>query len=95
MAWIAGPEETQLTIAWRDQERRTHSAELERAMVPPETVFAQRIGDSLLIQITEFNRSTDSHLAEAIGQGFASAAPAARASSWTCAAIAAGCSARL
>ena len=44
-------------------------------MVPPETVFAQRIGDLLLIQITEFNRSTDSHLAEVIGQGFASARP--------------------
>ena len=75
MTWIAGPEETHLTIAWRDQERRTHSAELEREMVPPETVFAQRIGDALLIQITEFNHSTDSHLAEVIGQGFASTRP--------------------
>ena len=42
----------------------SHTAELERAMVPPETVFAQRIGEVLVIQVTAFNRSTDSHLAQ-------------------------------
>ena len=44
MRWIAGPEETQLTLAWRGRDGRLRTAELERAMVPPETVFvaAQR-----------------------------------------------------
>jgi carboxyl-terminal processing protease len=40
-------------------------------------VFVERTGDLMLIQITEFNRTTDSHLAEAIGQGIAGARPPA------------------
>ena len=75
MGWIAGPEETQLTVVWRGRDGRPHSADLERAMVPPETVFAQRSGDVLVIQVTAFNRSTDSHLAQAIEQGFAGPRP--------------------
>ena len=75
MRWIAGPEETQLTLAWRGRDGRLRSAELERAMVPPETVFAQRIGEALVIQVTAFNRSTDSHLAQAIEQGLAGPRP--------------------
>jgi carboxyl-terminal processing protease len=75
MSWMTGPEGTHLTIAWRSRDGRMHSIGMERAMVPPETVSAQRTGDLLVIQITEFNRSTDSHLAEAIGQGFAGMHP--------------------
>jgi carboxyl-terminal processing protease len=52
-----------------------HSAEIERAMVPPETVYAQRLGDMLFIQITEFNRSTSAHLSRAIEDGFANPHP--------------------
>ncbi len=77
MGWIAGPEETQFSIVWRSRDGRSHSAELERAVVPPETVFAQRSGEALLIQITAFNRSTGSHLAQAIEQGFANPQPPA------------------
>ena len=68
MSWIAGPEETRLTLAWRGRDGRLRSAELERAVVPPETVFVQRAGEALVIQVTAFNRSTDSHLAQAIEQ---------------------------
>ncbi len=77
MRWIAGPEETQLTLVWRGRDGRQRSAELERALVPPETVFAQRSGDLLVIQLTGFNHSTDSHLSEALDQGLASAHPPA------------------
>jgi carboxyl-terminal processing protease len=75
MGWIAGPEETGLTVVWRGRDGRPRSAELERAVVPPETVFAQRSGEALVIQITAFNRSTDSHLALAVEQGLAGPRP--------------------
>ncbi len=75
MKELAGLEETSLTIAWRSRDGRAHTAELERAMVPPETVFSQRTGDALLIQITAFNRSTDSHVARVVEQGLAAPHP--------------------
>jgi carboxyl-terminal processing protease len=71
MGWIAGPEETHVTLAWRSRDGRRHSAELARALVPPETVFAQRLGEALVIQVTAFNNSTEAHLAHAIEQAFA------------------------
>lgn len=76
MKQLAGPEETVVSITWRNREGRTRSAELERALVPPETVLAQRVGDTLLIQVTAFNRSTDSHLTRAIEQGLSGPHPA-------------------
>ncbi|HEY2616056.1 MAG TPA: S41 family peptidase [Acetobacteraceae bacterium] len=75
MGWIAGPEETGLTVVWRGRDGHPRSAELERAVVPPETVFAQRSGELLVIQVTAFNHSTDSHLAETIEQGLAGPRP--------------------
>jgi carboxyl-terminal processing protease len=74
---IDGPEGTRVQIGWRSHDGRTHTAELERAMVPPETVYAQRVSDTLLVQVTAFNRSTDSHMAHAIEQGFAGPHPSA------------------
>jgi carboxyl-terminal processing protease len=64
--WIDGPEQTRVTLIWRARDGRRHSAEVERAMVPPETVYSQRDDNMQLIQITAFNRSTAAHLAEAI-----------------------------
>lgn len=75
MSWIGGPEETTLSVTWRGRDGRLRSAELERAVVPPETVFTQRSGEALVIQVTAFSRSTDSHLAQAIEDGFAGPHP--------------------
>ena len=72
---IEGPEGTRVLILWRGRDGRSHSAPLERALVPPETVYAQRVGELLLIQVTAFNRSTDSHMAHAIEQGLTGAHP--------------------
>ncbi|HTW71273.1 MAG TPA: S41 family peptidase [Acetobacteraceae bacterium] len=69
-ALLAGPEGTTLHVTWRD-EGRTRSAELERAVVPPETVFSERVGDVLLIRVTGFDHSTSSHLAVALRAGMA------------------------
>jgi len=69
--WVAGPEDTSLVITWRGRDGRSHTAELVRIMVPPETVFSQRLGPLLLLQVTGFNHSTDSHLTHAIEAGIA------------------------
>jgi carboxyl-terminal processing protease len=71
MRQIAGPEGTHVVLAWRSQDGRRHSADVERALVPPETVFAQRASEVLVIQVTAFNHSTGTHLANAIAQGLA------------------------
>jgi len=74
---IAGPEGTTLRLNWRGRDGKPRSAELERAMVPPETVFSERVGDLLLLRITGFNRSTSAHLSEALQQGMAAEHPPA------------------
>lgn len=61
--WIDGPEDTSVTIAWRGRDGKLRSADLVRAMVPPETVFAQTAGDLLLVRITGFNRRTGQRVA--------------------------------
>ncbi len=73
--WINGPEQTSVSVVWRGHDGRQHSAEMERVMVPPETVYSQRIDGMLVIQITAFNRSTAAHLADAIQEGLADTHP--------------------
>jgi carboxyl-terminal processing protease len=72
---IAGPEGTTLQLSWRSHDGKARSAELERAMVPPESVFADRVGDLLLLRVTGFNHSTSAHLSEALQQGMAAEPP--------------------
>jgi carboxyl-terminal processing protease len=74
---IAGPEGTSLRLTWRSPDGRPRSAEMERAMVPPESVFSEPAGDALLLRITGFNHSTFTHLSEALQEGMAAAQPPA------------------
>jgi carboxyl-terminal processing protease len=62
-ALLAGPEGSAVTLSWRGRDGRTRDAQLVRVMVPPETVFAQRFADVLVLRITSFSNSTASHLA--------------------------------
>ncbi|HEY1412133.1 MAG TPA: S41 family peptidase [Rhodopila sp.] len=62
-AMLSGPEGSAVTLSWRDRDGRNRSAQLVRVMVPPETVFAQRLEDVLVLRITSFSESTASHLA--------------------------------
>jgi carboxyl-terminal processing protease len=62
-ALLAGPEGSAVTLSWRGRDGRTRDAQLVRVMVPPETVFAQRFADVLVLRITSFSGSTASHLA--------------------------------
>ncbi len=60
--WIAGPEGTRVTVTERARDGRTRTLDIVRAMVPPDTVFAQRLHNALLIRITEFDRETAARL---------------------------------
>jgi carboxyl-terminal processing protease len=73
--WIAGPEDTDVTVNWRGRDGRVRSATMQRAMVPPETVFSQMVGDLLLIRVTAFNRQTGERVANEVAQGVAMTQP--------------------
>ncbi len=62
-ALLAGAEGSAVTLSWRGRDGRTRDAQLQRVMVPPETVFAQRLADVLVLRITSFSNSTASHIA--------------------------------
>ncbi len=65
---IAGPEGTLVRVAWRSRSG-VRQAEIERALVPPQTVTAERIGDVVLIHITGFSSNTDDQFAAALDAG--------------------------
>jgi carboxyl-terminal processing protease len=67
-SWIDGPEDTGVSVGWRSRDGRTHSADMVRAMVPPETVFGQTVGNLLLIRVTGFNRETGERVARQLEQ---------------------------
>jgi len=56
--WVSGPEDTTMQITWRGRDGKTRAADVIRAMVPPETVHAERIGNLLVLRITDFNNAT-------------------------------------
>ncbi|MBV8612946.1 MAG: hypothetical protein JOY66_04140 [Acetobacteraceae bacterium] len=64
-----------MTITWRGHDGRVHASEITRADVPPETVFAERDADMLVVRITGFSRNTDTRLAHAIQQGLSGPHP--------------------
>jgi len=72
---IDGPEGSPVTITWRTREGRLHTAAVERATTPPETVFAERTGDLLLIRISSFSRRTDERLTTEITHALAGPRP--------------------
>lgn len=68
---LAGPVGTSLRVTWRSRDGHVHAATMQRAMVPPETVFSERAGDLLLIRITSFDESTAAHLAAVLQDAMA------------------------
>jgi carboxyl-terminal processing protease len=62
-ALLAGAEGSAVTVSWRGRDGRTREAQLIRVMVSPETVFAQRSDDVLVLRVTSFSNSTASHMA--------------------------------
>ena len=72
--WIAGPEGTRVTVTERTREGRVRSLAITRAMVPPDTVFAARLRNALLIRITEFDRETAARLTHMLAGALSGAA---------------------
>ena len=68
--WVRGPEGSIVHLAWRSQ-GRSRVMDIERALVPPQTVFAERLGEIVLIHITGFSADTDEQFAAALEAGFA------------------------
>ena len=62
-ALLAGFDGSSVVLSWRGRDGRTRETALLRVMLPPETVFAQRFADFLVLRITGFSMSTASHVA--------------------------------
>jgi len=68
MAMIAGLEGTDVSLTVRGRNGAIRTVEAERAMVPPETVFAERRQDLLLIRIAGFSADTDQRLRQELAR---------------------------
>ncbi len=75
--WIAGPEQTRVAVTVRARDGRVRTLDIMRAMVPPETVFAERVHDALQIRITEFDRETAARLTRVLNAALSESAAAA------------------
>lgn len=76
MRWFQGPEDTGVGLTWRGRDGKAHTATITRAMIPPETVHATRIGDMLVLRITDFNNATGQRVANEIEVGVHGEKPA-------------------
>ncbi len=69
-ALVRGAEGSSVHLAWRAR-GRVRTETIERALVPPQTVTAERLGDVVLIHILGFSVDTDDQFAAALEAGFA------------------------
>ena len=72
---IAGPVGTKVVLTLSAPGRGTRKVALIRRKVPPETVFASRRGDILVLRISAFDATTGPHLADEIAAGLSVAHP--------------------
>ncbi len=75
MELLEGEEDSAILLNWRTREGRVREAQVAREMVPPETVFSEMIGNILLVRITGFSRTTDSHLLLVMRDAFGGGRP--------------------
>lgn len=73
---LSGDEGSSVTLTVRGRDGRLRDMPMVRAMVPPETVFARRIDDVLVLRITSFSNSTASHIAQSVQDAMAEPDPA-------------------
>jgi carboxyl-terminal processing protease len=74
-ALLDGPAGTPVVVSLRGRDRKTRSVQLTRALVPPETVAATRVGDLLLLRVSSFSSDTGARLAHEIVLGLAASPP--------------------
>ena len=71
LGWIAGDEGSEMTLTVRGRRGPARTLDIERAITPPETVFASRAGDILLLRISSFSVDTDQRLAAELERALA------------------------
>ena len=64
LSWIAGIDGTEVGITLRRRDGSTQVIDLERVVVPPETVFVEQLGTMLLVRIAGFSSDTDRRLGQ-------------------------------
>ncbi len=77
LSWIAGIDGTEVGITLRRHDGSTQVIDLERVVVPPETVFAEQVGTVLLVRVAGFSSDTDRRLGQEFQRFFAKG-PASR-----------------
>ncbi len=77
MGWLDGMEGTGVSLTVRGRDGRLRTVEVERAVTPPETVFAQRAGPVLTLRITAFSADTAQRVGRELETAF-HALPVAR-----------------
>lgn len=75
LALLAGPEGTTVSLQLRTAARPVRTIDLQRVVITPPTVFAQALGDVLVLRISGFARDTASLLAREIGKASAEPGP--------------------
>ena len=61
--WLAGDDGTVVVMRVRGRDGRVRLVEVEREAIPPETVFASRVGELAIVRISMFSADTDRRLA--------------------------------
>ncbi len=69
LARLSGPEGSEMSVTVRGLDGQVRRIPLTLEAVPPETVFASRSGDMLVIRMTSFTSNTAERLSQAIEAG--------------------------
>ncbi len=70
--WITGQEGTDVTLTVRAaRSGRVRKVEVERVVLPPETVFGSRAGDVITLRVTAFASDTDQRFGRELERQFA------------------------
>ncbi len=68
---LAGPEGTQVLLTLRSARAGKRDVAVERALLPPRTVSAERRGDVLVLHVSTFGIDTGAQMAEALADALA------------------------
>ena len=75
MELLEGEEDTVVQVTWRTRDGKVREAQVPRELVPPETVFSEMVGNILLVRISGFSSTTDSHLLLVLRDAFGGGRP--------------------
>ncbi len=68
--WITGLEGTDVGLTVRSRNGHVRKVELERVVMPPETVFGSRVGEIVTLRVTGFSSDTDQRFGRELGRQF-------------------------